>query len=65
MLSGRVSDPVLRLVQNWQDFQQVGLSTRAWETFNTRPEPAMDANRRGPAIRTRMEGVRFRYRLTA
>lgn len=26
MLSGRVSDPVLRLVQMWQDFQQTGLS---------------------------------------
>ena len=67
MLSGRVSDPVLRLVQNWQDFQQVGLSiARLGDIFNTQPEPAMNANKaRLPAIRgqMKMEGVRFRYRL--
>jgi len=67
MLSGRVSDPVLRLVQNWQDFQQVGLSiARLGDIFNTQPEPAMNANKaRLPAIqgKVRMEGVRFRYRL--
>ncbi len=67
MLSGRVSDPVLRLVQNWQDFQQVGLSiARLGDIFNTQPEPAMNANKaRLPAIRgqVKMEGVRFRYRL--
>ena len=67
MLSGRVSDPVLRLVQNWQDFQQVGLSVaRLGDIFNTRPEPAMNANKaRLPAIKghVRLEGVRFRYRV--
>jgi len=67
MLSGRVSDPVLRLVQNWQEFQQVGLSiARLGDIFNTQPEPAMNANKaRLPAIRgqVKMEGVRFRYRL--
>jgi len=67
MLSGRVSDPVLRLVQNWQDFQQVGLSiARLGDIFNTQPEPAMNANKaRLPSIRgqMKMEGVRFRYRL--
>jgi subfamily B ATP-binding cassette protein HlyB/CyaB len=67
MLSGRVSDPVLRLVQNWQDFQQVGLSVaRLGDIFNTRPEPAVNANKaRLPAIKghVRLEGVRFRYRV--
>jgi subfamily B ATP-binding cassette protein HlyB/CyaB len=67
MLSGRVSDPVLRLVQNWQDFQQVGLSVaRLGDIFNTRPEPAVNANKaRLPAIEghVRLEGVRFRYRV--
>ncbi|OGO37683.1 MAG: peptidase C39 [Chloroflexi bacterium RBG_16_56_8] len=67
MLSSRVSDPVLRLVQNWQDFQQVGLSVaRLGDIFNTRPEPAMNANKaRLPAIKghVRLEGVRFRYRV--
>ena len=28
MLSGRVSGPVLRLVQSWQDFQQTGISIK-------------------------------------
>jgi subfamily B ATP-binding cassette protein HlyB/CyaB len=67
MLSGRVSDPVLRLVQNWQDFQQVGLSIqRLGDIFNTAPEPTVTASKaRLPAIRgdVRMESVRFRYRL--
>ena len=67
MLSGRVSEPVLRLVQNWQDFQQVGLSiARLGDIFNTQPEPAVNANKaRLPAIsgQVKIESVRFRYRL--
>lgn len=67
MLSGRVSDPVLRLVQMWQDFQQTGLSIRRLgDIFNTKPEPAMNpAKARLPAIQghVRFEGVRFRYRV--
>ncbi|MBF0329936.1 MAG: type I secretion system permease/ATPase [Nitrospirae bacterium] len=67
MLSGRVSDPVLRLVQMWQDFQQTGLSIRRLgDIFNTKPEPSMNpAKARLPAIQghVRFEGVRFRYRV--
>lgn len=66
MLSARVSDPVLRLVQMWQDFQQTGISIkRLGDIFNTKPEPAMNpAKARLPAIKghIRFEAVRFRYR---
>ncbi|MBI5587049.1 MAG: type I secretion system permease/ATPase [Deltaproteobacteria bacterium] len=67
MLSGRVSDPVLRLVQMWQEFQQAGLSIRRLgDIFNTKPEPAIAATKmRLPSIKgsVRLEGVRFRYRI--
>jgi subfamily B ATP-binding cassette protein HlyB/CyaB len=67
MLSGRVSGPVLRFVQTWQDFQQAGLSIkRLGDIFNTVPEPSMDATKsRLPAINGRItfEKVRFRYRI--
>ncbi len=66
MLSGRVSGPVLRLVQMWQEFQQTGISIqRLGDIFNARPEPTVDATKtRLPMIegRIRFEGVRFRYR---
>lgn len=66
MLSGRVSGPVLRLVQSWQDFQQTGISIkRLGDIFNTAPEPGMDPSKsRLPAIKgdVRFEKVRFRYR---
>lgn len=65
MLSGRVSGPVLRLVQSWQDFQQTGISIkRLGDIFNSSPEPGMDpAKSRLPAIKgdIRFEKVRFRY----
>jgi subfamily B ATP-binding cassette protein HlyB/CyaB len=67
MLSGRVSGPVLRLVQLWQDFQQTGLSIRRLgDIFHTTPEPSLNVTKtRFPAIQghIRLEGVRFRYRL--
>jgi subfamily B ATP-binding cassette protein HlyB/CyaB len=67
MLSGRVIDPVLRLVKMWQDFQQTGISIqRLGDILNTTPEPAINpAKTRLPAIRgqVRFEGVRFRYRV--
>lgn len=66
MLSGRVSGPVLRLVQMWQDFQQTGISVkRLGDIFNTKPEPVIDASKtRLPSINgdIRFEKVRFRYR---
>ncbi|HEX9062758.1 MAG TPA: type I secretion system permease/ATPase [Clostridia bacterium] len=66
MLSGRMSGPVLRLVQMWQDFQQTGISIkRLGDIFNTKPEPTIDSSKaRLPAINgnIRFEKVRFRYR---
>lgn len=65
MLSGRVSGPVLRLVQSWQDFQQTGISMkRLGDIFNTKPESTLDPNKsRLPSIAgdVRFEHVRFRY----
>lgn len=66
MLSGRVSGPVLRLVQMWQDFQQTSISVqRLGDIFNTKPEPTMDNSKtRLPAIKgdLRFDKVSFRYR---
>lgn len=66
MLSARVSDPVLRLVQMWQEFQQAGLSIRRLgDIFNSKTEPSVDPTKaRLPAIRgnVNLQGVRFRYR---
>ncbi len=65
MLSGRVSGPVLRLVQSWQDFQQTGISIkRLGDIFNSKTEPTMDPTKsRLPNIKgdIRFEKVRFRY----
>lgn len=65
MLSGRVSGPVLRLVQSWQDFQQASISVkRLGDIFNSKTEPAFDPTKaRLPSIKgdIRFENVRFRY----
>ena len=65
MLSGRVISPILRVVQLWQDFQQVGLSVeRLGDLINTKAEPALNPSKMSlPAIQgaIRLEGVRFRY----
>ena len=67
ILAGRVSSPVLRLAQIWQDFHQARLSVlRLGDILNTTPEPTYKAARsRLPAIRgnLRFEHVTFRYRL--
>ncbi|MBQ8780702.1 MAG: type I secretion system permease/ATPase [Oscillospiraceae bacterium] len=66
MLSGRVSGPVLRLVQMWQDFQQTSISVeRLGDIFNTKPEPTMDNSKtRLPSIEGDIffDKVSFRYR---
>jgi len=66
MLSARVSGPILRLVQMWQDFQQTGISIkRLGDIFNTKPEPTIDPSKaRLPFINghIKFEKVRFRYR---
>ena len=39
ILSSRVSSPILRLVQIWQDYQQTVISVRRiGDIFNTKPE---------------------------
>lgn len=66
MLAGRVSKPILRIVQLWQDFQQAGISVqRLGDILNTRPEPQYNPNRSSlPDLQgnVRMEHVNFRYR---
>jgi len=66
MLAGRVSQPVLRLAQLWQDFHQARLSVqRLGDILNTAPEPQSSPGRTAlPAIRgsIRFDHVRFRYR---
>ena len=67
MLSGRVTQPVLRLAQLWQDFHQARLSiARLGDILNTAPEPAYTVGRATPPpIRGAVEfdHVKFRYRL--
>jgi subfamily B ATP-binding cassette protein HlyB/CyaB len=67
ILAGRVSTPVLRLAQIWQDFHQARLSiARLGDILNTTAEPTYSAGRaRLPAIRgdIRLDHVTFRYRL--
>jgi ATP-binding cassette, subfamily B, bacterial HlyB/CyaB len=66
ILSGRVSAPVLRLAQIWQDFHQARLSVqRLGDILNTTPEPAFNPARATPPdIRgdVTFEHATFRYR---
>ena len=67
MLAARVSQPVLRLAQLWQDFQQARISIdRLGDILNTHAEPAFNPSRAAlPAIRgdVSFDHVSFRYRL--
>lgn len=67
LLAGRVSAPVLRLAQTWQDFHQMRLSIdRLGDILNTTPEPAYNPSRTAlPSIRgdITFQNVTFRYRL--
>lgn len=68
MIAGQVSQPVLRLSQLWQDFQQTRVSIdRLGDILNTPAEPAGGAQTNLPSIRgaIRFENVSFRYRLDA
>ena len=66
MLAARVSGPVLRLVQLWQDFQQTGVSIqRLGDILNTPTEPGYSQSRLSlPDIQGRIcfDRVQFRYR---
>jgi subfamily B ATP-binding cassette protein HlyB/CyaB len=67
ILAGRVSAPVLRLAQIWQDFHQARLSVeRLGDILNTRPEPLYTPGQTAlPAIRgdVTFQHVTFRYRI--
>ena len=66
MLAGRVSGPVLRFVQLWQEYQQASLSVkRIGDIFNSVPEPKPESNISLPAIRgnIKFENVVFRYQM--
>jgi subfamily B ATP-binding cassette protein HlyB/CyaB len=66
MLSAQVTGPLLRLVNLWQEFQQVGISVqRLGDVLNTQPEPSYNPNRTTlPQVNgcVRFEEVTFRYR---
>ncbi|MFN3231363.1 MAG: type I secretion system permease/ATPase [Alphaproteobacteria bacterium] len=66
MLSSRVSQPVLRLAQLWQDFQQVRISlARLGDILNSPTENTYNPNRTTlPTLAGKVdfEGVTFRYR---
>jgi len=65
MLAGRVSGPILRLVQLWQDFQQAGISVeRLGDILNTPTEPGYNPGRATlPELtgKVQFEHVTFRY----
>lgn len=66
MLSGRVSTPVLRFVQLWQEYQQASLSVkRIGDIFNSVPEPKPQSSISLPIIKgnIKFENVVFRYSL--
>jgi ATP-binding cassette, subfamily B, bacterial HlyB/CyaB len=64
MFAGRVSQPLLRLVGLWQQFQQASLSiARLGDIMNAVPEPYSVAPSRAPEQRgaIEFEAVSFRY----
>ncbi|MGD1984427.1 MAG: type I secretion system permease/ATPase [Chromatiaceae bacterium] len=65
MIAGRVSGPILRLVQLWQDFQQAGISVRRLgDILNTPTEPGFNPGRTTlPTLSgtVRFDRVSFRY----
>jgi ATP-binding cassette, subfamily B, bacterial HlyB/CyaB len=67
ILAGRVSAPVLRLAQMWQDFHQARLSTaRLGDILNTPAEPTFSPGRSAlPTIQGDVvfDHVSFRYRI--
>lgn len=66
MLTGQVTSPMLRIVNLWQEFQQVGVSMqRLGDVLNTTPEPTYNPSRMTlPKLAGRVEfdQVSFRYR---
>lgn len=66
MFAQRVSGPVIRMAQLWQDFQQVGIAIeRLGDVLNQPVEPGAGSRTALPAIKGHIAftGVRFRYGL--
>lgn len=66
MFAQRVSGPVIRMAQLWQDFQQVRIAIdRLGDVLNQPVEPGAGSRTALPAIRgeVRFDDVRFRYGL--
>ncbi len=64
MISGQVAQPILRLSQLWQDFQQIQVSVaRLGDIINTPPEPANAAmsNLPPPKGAIAIRNVTFKY----
>jgi subfamily B ATP-binding cassette protein HlyB/CyaB len=65
MLLGRVTGPILRLAQVWQDFQQIRVSVaRLGDILNAPAEPSYSPNRATPPRiegRVTFDHVNFRY----
>lgn len=66
MLSAQATGPLLRIVNLWQEFQQVGISVqRLGDVLNSQPEPSYNPNRTTlPQVAGQVvfDGVTFRYR---
>lgn len=66
MIAGQVTGPVLRMVQTWQHFQQVGVSIqRLGDLMNTPAEPILNTARSNlPPLRGQvsLQMLRFGYR---
>src|SRR5262249_46334826 len=69
IMAGRVSQPVLRIAQIWQDFHQARLSiARLGDILNTPTEATYNLSRAAPPPiggEVRFEHVSFRYRADA
>ena len=66
MFAQRVSGPVIRMAQLWQDFQQVKIAIeRLGDVLNQPTEPGSGSRTALPSIKgaIRFEGVKFRYGL--
>ncbi len=66
MMSGRVSQPIMRLAQLWTSFQQTGVSVqRLGDILNSRTEMAQAARSALPPLKGHIEfdQVHFRYRV--
>ena len=64
MLSGRLTDPILRIAQLWNNFQQVGVSMERLGDILDAPREVADTKTRMPKLQGTIEfdQVSFRYR---